>query len=170
MQHSRSYTAALLPLTTLARTRATDGVCVRVCLRACVCVCVRLRRCASARMRGRGSCARVLRACVRASVRGVSGCAFEGVRVSLLLRGALGMLRLLGCTLRYSRGTPRKGVRACGCAHVGRSGGPSNSVEGYSEGTQGYSRVLEGYSHGVLWVLTWGTLGYSHRPIVRSIS
>jgi hypothetical protein len=34
------------------------------------------------------------------------------VRVSLLLRAALGMLRLMGCTLGYSRGTPRKCVRA----------------------------------------------------------
>jgi hypothetical protein len=39
-------------------------------------------------------------------------CAFEGVRVSLLLRGALGMLRLMGCTRGYSRGTPRKCGRA----------------------------------------------------------
>jgi hypothetical protein len=43
---------------------------------------------------------------------GVSVRAFEGLRVSLLLRGALGVLRRMGGTLGYSRGTPKKCVRA----------------------------------------------------------
>ncbi len=89
--------------------------------------------------------------CVRARlcVGGSSACAFAGVRVAVLLRGALGMLswymwdtkgtrgglegysegthasverssttssgshRLMGCTLGYLGGTPRKCVRAC---------------------------------------------------------
>ncbi len=71
MQHSRSYTAALLPLSTLVRTRVRPTVCASVCV--CLRVRARLRRCACACvwMRGRPSvcacaraCARVQRACV----------------------------------------------------------------------------------------------------------
>jgi hypothetical protein len=61
-------------------------------------------------------------ACMREYVCGVSVCAFEGVRVSLLLRGALGMLRLMGCTLGYSRGTPENAcVRVCSHRPIVRS-------------------------------------------------
>jgi hypothetical protein len=123
--------------------------CVRVCPRACVfvrarCACVRVRPsvCACARV-----CAHSAGAIV--CVCGLSACAFAGVCVAVLLRGALGMLswhlrdtkgtrRVLkayscfcqavlqgfsqahGVESRGTRGVPRK-VRTCVCAHIGRS-------------------------------------------------
>ncbi len=68
-------------------------VCPCVCDCMCVCVCVRT----SAWMRACSACNRVC-------VCGLSASAFEGVRVSLLLRGAL---RMLSWYLRDTKGTRR---------------------------------------------------------------
>jgi hypothetical protein len=124
--------------------RATDRLCLRPCAFACVCVRVCATACVCA-------CARVcLR--LRARVFVCAACAFAGVHVAVLLRGALrmhswylrdtkgtrrvlralegysegthasverssttswGSLRLMGCTLGYLWGNPRKCVRAC---------------------------------------------------------
>jgi hypothetical protein len=120
MRHSRPYTAALLPLSALARTHscATDCVCVRVCLPVCACACGRLRRCASARMRGRPSvcgCARACARVLREHVCGVSVCVHLRVCACLCYSG-----ELLGCSgswgvLRVTHGVPPEnaGGRVC---------------------------------------------------------
>ncbi len=95
-------------------------------------------------MRARASsssslCARS--ACVRGCVGGLSASAFEGVRVSVLLRG-------LGWYLRDMEGTRRV------------LEGYSRALEGHSSGSRGVRMLL---LSGPLAVLagSWGTLGYS---------
>jgi hypothetical protein len=131
--------------------------CVRVCPRACVFVRARCARgsvrpsvCACARV-----CARVLRArlfvCAAWSV-----CAFAGVRVAVLLRGALRMHSW------YLRDTRRV------------LGGPSRALEGYSRVLEAYSRrthaCVERSSSGShrLMGCTLGYLGGTPRMCVRA--
>ncbi len=129
------YTAARLSTRWHKLVRATDCVCVRVCLPACerLCVDVCVDACASV-----CACIRA-RVCVR-KVCGLSVCAFQGVRVAVLLRGVLGML---SWCLRDMKGT-RRVLRA---------------REGYSEGTHASverSSTTSSGSH----KLTGCTLGY----------
>ena len=99
------------------RLRARVGVCVRAFASVCVrmhvrvrlrvrvrltSVCVRLRGCVCVRLCAHARvCARVLRACV--CVCGLSACAFAGVRVAVLLRGALGMISLCWRDIKGTR-------------------------------------------------------------------
>ncbi len=99
---------------------------------------------------------------------GVSVCVHLRVCACLCYLGGLGLVRVLrrmGCTLGYSRGTPRKCVGAGVLTSVKRAV--------HLLALKGTRRVLKGTRR----VLTWGTLGtlmgysgYSHRPIVRSLS
>jgi hypothetical protein len=136
MQRCLLYTHRGVCATFVVCVRAVFA-CARVCvrLRVCVGVCVDAFASVCVRMRA-GLCARS--ACGRGYVCGLSACACDGVRVAVLLRGALGMLSMYWRDIKGTWTVLE---------------GPRGVLEGtpwHSRGTHklmGHSGVLTGFSH-----------------------
>jgi hypothetical protein len=160
-----------------ARPWAFACVCIYESSFVCVCVCMRAGLCVGLRacvLTSSALCVCAF-ACVRAAVHCYAGVHFSGVLsgcsagtcgtstestrrvlegiigvLKIQSRGTQGVLMLMGCTLGYLGGTPRKCVRACDAVHLlglcGTSQRGRTTLHGSSWRTDRTGWVLDEYS------------------------